>query len=244
MAALSRWALAAALLGATTGASAQGTTHAVVVGAHIQRLDHRDERVSPLMYRGTLGGGSAGYQRARAGELSALDLGFTLGSLAAGDRGGRQWLGIGQVRASHLWRVAPTLLVGADLTADVRVLDHQYRFAADEVFESSAAGLAPAVRWEPRFAPGLHLRVAAPVLSWVRHSYSRVKAGNEGGFALAGPGSWREATLEVNHVLAADRRVGWRLGYRLALRSLARDDGYAAVENRVHLASVVRLGAR
>lgn len=223
---------------------AQDTTfaralHATALG---DRIDRRDETISPSRYRGVLSGAALGYQSRLAAGWMESSLAFETGGLA-GDANSesRERVYDAAIDVAYLrrWR---GMWAGATIRGRETAIVHRYGGSVyDEDFALATVALSPTLDWA--YADRLHVRASAPLVSVVMHPYSRLNAtGGHLPWRLAWPWQARAARLEASLVSNTFSRFAFRTAYALELQSVNTGLGVASVENRLSAGTVVRFG--
>jgi hypothetical protein len=230
-------------VGDRLGAQVVGTWLTAGVGG--ERIERRDQRISPARYAGVTAGLQAvGFERLSRSTLINASVEFVEGDLTSAVGGAGEHLSRTTADASLQVCARKNLFVGLQVAMRGEVVEHTYPLTPiTEDFDVVVASLSPVVTWFPRLrGRPLRLRGSVAAVSLVDREYSRSKAG-ESDDDVSGPATWAAGVLEVSRDFRDNARVSWRVAARATAWSHRTEIGAANVETRASISGRVRLGS-
>jgi hypothetical protein len=137
------------------------------------------------------------------------------------------------------------MMLGITLDGAVTGVQHFYSGTTGaQVFATGVATLSPVIYWYPgEGRRRIQLRASVPAIALVVRPYSRTGIqGQAIPWTLVGPNRWRAASLRPHYTSNDANQLAIRSTYQLDMRSYRDQSGYAAVENQLSIAALVRLG--
>lgn len=205
------------------------------------RMDRRDDNISPGRFGGMMWGGRVGYGGEGPSHRTSISAEFRAGSLSGSiGNGSTQSVFDARIAGSYV-RPMRVARVGAELGLRGSVFAHTYGlsgFSGD--YGLLLVSLSPVIDWDHGV---WRVRVTSPLVSLVSRPYSRINI-TRGRLPIhiAGPTELRAINAYVTYTAASTRRAAFRASYGLEVMSIARDDGLAAVENRFAVGVLWRFG--
>lgn len=237
--------LTIALVGALSGVSAaqEAAPHARALSLAWlgDRMDRRDEIISPGRYGGLLWGARLAYDGDWTRHRTQAALEVSTGQLTGPfSTGSHQTVYDARLGGSYL-RPSRVGFVGAELSLRASAFSHTYGSGPfTEDYGLLLISLSPMIDWDHG---AWRVRGSAPLVSLVSRPYSRLNV-TRGDLPLhvAGPDELRAVSVDVSHTSSMRRKVALRTAYTLHVQSFAEQYGLAAVENRFSAAVLLRFG--
>jgi len=205
------------------------------------RMDRRDDIISPARYGGLVWGARAAYGGDWTAHRTTVSAEFRTGALSGAiGNGSSETVYDGKLAGSYLRRTRAGF-VGAELSARASLVAHNYgQSGFSDDYGLLLVSVSPAIDWDRR---GWRLRASAPLLSLVSRPYSRLNITRVHlPLRVAGPDQVRAAHVTVAYTAATKRRAALLTSYALDLLSIADQPGLASVENRFTVGVRWRLG--
>jgi len=205
------------------------------------RIDRRDDIISPGRFGGMVWGTRAGYGGDWRTHRTSITAEFRTGSLSGSIANGSTETVYDARLAGAYLRPTRVALVGAELAIRGSAYSHSYGGSGfSEDYGLLLMSLSPAVGWDRGV---WRVRASVPVLSLVSRPYSRLNI-TRGRLPVhvASLNKLRALTVHVAYTAASSRRAALRASYGLEVLSIARDQGLAAVDNRFSVGVLWRLG--
>jgi hypothetical protein len=226
---------------------------AVALG--LAHADQFDATASPLRFDGQGLDVSAHYERTSAhyafsvslnGDRRDLSSATTVADIAERVTGGDFRLGLRRLVTQSADGTG--LSIGADVTANVGVTEHQYDDPAHSIlnFVIGSVTVGPAIAWTQAIAGGTgRVRLSVPLAGFVDHPYSRTR-NDTAPFdpRFVNVSSMRGTSADISYSPASNRRFGIEYAYRLDTFAYSDVQPLRSLSQTVSIGAVMRFGGK